>query len=281
MATAPDRSKDAGHGRPPRRTVFGEVAEVYDGGRPGYAEELVTEVLEYADLGGRAALEVGAGTGKATGLFAARGVPVVCVEPDARMAEVLRHNTAAHPQVRVEVGDFEEWDPAGRRFGLLFAATSWHWVNPERRWDLAHSVLEPGGSLALFWNPVAVVDPELFAGLRDIDRFHGVEEPPHDALASRYGPEAGTVDGVEGPGWPVNEIRRDGRFTDLRTVRFRQPMRYDTARYLAFLTSVSAYRVIPERSLAQLLVETGRLLDSRGGAIDMLRINDLVLARTA
>ncbi|MGW2276565.1 hypothetical protein [Streptomyces sp. NPDC001770] len=58
-------------------------------------------------------------------------------------------------------------------------------------------------------------------------------------------------------------------------------MRYDTARYLAFLTSVSAYRVLPERSLARLLADTGRLLDSRGGAIDMLRINDLVLARAA
>lgn len=64
-------------------------------------------------------------------------------------------------------------------------------------------------------------------------------------------------------------------------MRFRQTMRYDTARYLAFLTSVSAYRVLPERSLARLLADTGRLLDSRGGAIDMLRINDLVLARAA
>ncbi|MGW1463344.1 class I SAM-dependent methyltransferase [Streptomyces sp. NPDC002308] len=279
MPPAPDRFKDTGPGRPPRRTVFGEVAEVYDGGRPGYADELVTEVLEYAELGDRTALEVGAGTGKATGLFAARGVPVVCVEPDARMAEVLRRNTAPYPHVRVEPGDFEEWSPSGRRFGLLFAATSWHWVNPARRWDLAHSVLETGGAMALFWNPVALIDSELFAGLRAIDRLHGVEEPPHDALASRYGPEAGTLDGMEGPGWPVDELRRDGRFTDLRTARFRQTMRYDTARYLAFLTSVSAYRILPERSLAQLLVDTRRLLDSWGGAVDMLHINDLVLAR--
>ncbi|MFD6423476.1 class I SAM-dependent methyltransferase [Streptomyces sp. NPDC060198] len=279
MAAAPDRFKDTGRAAP-RRTVFGEVAEAYDDGRPGYAEELVTEVLEYAALGDRAALEVGAGTGKATGLFAARGVPVVCVEPDARMAEVLRRNTATYPHVEVVAGDFEAWSPGGRDFGLLYAATSWHWVDPVRRWDLAHSALGPGGTLALFWNPVAAIDPELFAALRDIDRRHGVEEPPHDALASRYGEEAGTVDGQVGPGWPVDEIRRDGRFTDLRTVRYRHNLRYDTARYLDFLASVSAYRVLPERHLRQLLLETGRLLDARGGAIDMLGINDLVLART-
>ncbi|WP_328721105.1 class I SAM-dependent methyltransferase [Streptomyces sp. NBC_00247] len=279
MAAAPDRLKDTGRATP-RRTVFGEAAEAYEDGRPGYAEELVAQVLEYAALGDRTALEVGAGTGKATGLFAARGVPVVCVEPDARMAEVLRRTTDAYPHVQVEVGDFEAWSPSRHRFGLLYAATSWHWVDPARRWDLAHSALGPGGTLALFWNPVAAIDPELFAALRDIDRRHGVEEPPHDALASRYGEEAGTVDGQVGPGWPVDEIRRDGRFTDLRTVRYRRNLRYDTARYLAFLASVSAYRVLPQHDLAQLLVETAELLDSRGGTIDMLGINDLVLART-
>ncbi|WEH41235.1 class I SAM-dependent methyltransferase [Streptomyces sp. AM 2-1-1] len=278
--TAPHRFQDAGHGSP-RRTVFGEVAEVYDGARPGYADELVTDVLEFAALGSRRALEVGAGTGKATTLFAARGVPVVCVEPDARMAEVLRRNTAAYPGVRVEVADFEHLGPTEERFGLLYAATSWHWVDPERRWDLAHRVLAPGGALALFWNPVAVIDPGLFAELRAIDRFHGVEEPSHDTLADRYGEEAGIVDGKEGLGWPVAEIRSDGRFTDLRTVRYRQHLRYDTERYLAFLASVSAYRVLPARSLGQLLDATGRLLDSRGGTIDMLRVNDLLLARAA
>ncbi|MFG2235780.1 hypothetical protein ACGFNX_38250 [Streptomyces sp. NPDC048723] len=70
--------------------VFGEVAELYDAARPGYADALAAEVLAYADPGGRTAVEVGAGTGKATVAFAALGTPVVCIEPDPRMAEVLR-----------------------------------------------------------------------------------------------------------------------------------------------------------------------------------------------
>ena len=35
-------------------------------------------------------LEVGAGTGKATVLFAERGIPVVAIEPNAKMAAVAR-----------------------------------------------------------------------------------------------------------------------------------------------------------------------------------------------
>ncbi|MDX6331951.1 MAG: hypothetical protein QOI83_4334, partial [Streptomycetaceae bacterium] len=69
-----------------RSKLFGEVAELYDAGRPGYSDAMVTEVLAYAALGDRAAVEVGAGTGKATLPFAALGIALVCVEPDARMA---------------------------------------------------------------------------------------------------------------------------------------------------------------------------------------------------
>ncbi|GAA2795865.1 class I SAM-dependent methyltransferase [Kitasatospora sp. CM 4170] len=267
--TSPDRAL----GR-----VFGEAARLYDAGRPAYADALVSEVLAYADLGEGAALEVGAGTGKATALFAARGVPLTCVEPDPRMAEVLRCNTARFPRVQVEVGGFEEWEPDGRRFGLLFAATSWHWVDPRRRWDAVHAALRPGGAVALFWNPHGVVDAGLYAELADIDRRHGVATSPHNVPASSYGVEAGSG---EEDFWPEAECRGDGRFTDLRAFRFRQDVHYGTDRYLAFLASVSSYRVLPAERREQALAETARLLDARGGGIDMLHLSDLFLARRA
>ena len=51
----------------PRRLVFGEVAELYDSVRPSYPDALVDDVLAFAGAGpGDPALEVGAGTGKAT-----------------------------------------------------------------------------------------------------------------------------------------------------------------------------------------------------------------------
>ncbi|MGW5345874.1 hypothetical protein [Streptomyces sp. HUAS TT3] len=54
MRTATQDQVDMARGQ-----VFGEVAELYDAARPGYADALVAEVLAYAALGGRAALEVG------------------------------------------------------------------------------------------------------------------------------------------------------------------------------------------------------------------------------
>ena len=47
--------------------MFGEVAEQYDAARPSYPDELFDTVIEYGGLTpGGTALEIGAGTGKAT-----------------------------------------------------------------------------------------------------------------------------------------------------------------------------------------------------------------------
>ncbi|MEV4924567.1 hypothetical protein [Streptomyces roseoverticillatus] len=57
-----------------RRHVFGDDADQYDAARPGYPGRLVEDVLGFAALPtGVPAVEVGAGTGKATLAFAARG----------------------------------------------------------------------------------------------------------------------------------------------------------------------------------------------------------------
>ena len=265
-----------GHVNAARSKVFGEVAELYDAARPGYAEAMVTEALAYAALGDRAAVEVGAGTGKATVPFAALGVPLVCVEPDARMAGVLRRNTAGYPNVRVEVGDFEQWQPGGRHYGLLFAASAWHFLDRDRRWDLVHAALAPGGAVALVRNPHGIHDAALRAELARIGDRHGITGSPHRFLARDLsGDEPGNWD----PAWPDTECRRDGRFTDLRSVRFRQDLRYDTGRYLGHLASLSAYRILPEDHREQTLAEAGRLLDAHGGGIDVLQITDLFLAR--
>src|SRR5690349_24247882 len=68
-----------------RALSFGVVAEAYERFRPAYPVELFDMVMAYAGQPVRTALEIGAGTGKATRLFAQRGVTVTAVEPDGAM----------------------------------------------------------------------------------------------------------------------------------------------------------------------------------------------------
>ncbi|HEY3980575.1 MAG TPA: methyltransferase domain-containing protein [Streptosporangiaceae bacterium] len=61
---------------------------------------------------------------------------------------------AGFPGVTVENSRFKDGDDAGRRFDVLVAASSWHWVDPSVGWRRAHDVLRPGGWMALPGNVV-------------------------------------------------------------------------------------------------------------------------------
>ncbi|WP_371495952.1 class I SAM-dependent methyltransferase [Kitasatospora sp. NBC_00374] len=255
--------------------VFGEAVEQYEAARPGYPEALVADVLAFAGPG-RPVLEVGAGTGKATTSFAAHGLDLTCLEPDARMADRLAGRFAADPRVSVEVVAFEEWTPA-RRYGLLFSAQAWHWIDPARSWDLAHAALEPGGSLALFWNAFGVADAALFAALAAVNRRYGTDPShiPHGAPAESL---AGDIE--VGGDWPAAQLAGDTRFTDHVNRRYRGRHSYTSAGYLDLLTSISEYRMMPDTARAAALAHVARTIDDHGGTIELAAVTDLFLART-
>ena len=71
-----------------RALMFGSVAERYERYRLDYPTELVDTVLAYAGRPVGTALEVGAGTGKATRPIATRGIEVIAQKQGADPAAV-------------------------------------------------------------------------------------------------------------------------------------------------------------------------------------------------
>src|SRR6185369_16029825 len=126
-----------------RRRSFDASAELYDAVRPGYPDALAEELLATA---GRRVLEIGAGTGKATVVFARHGASIVALEPGGKLAAVLRRNVAGH-DVTVEETTFEAW-PIAQPFDLVMAAQAIHWVDPAVRYHKAAEALAPGGVVA-------------------------------------------------------------------------------------------------------------------------------------
>lgn len=155
--------------------VFDEVPELYDRVRPGYPDELFADLVAVTGLDGTSSvLEVGCGTGQATRSLAALGCSVTAVEPGGGMSALARRRIAAYSNVDVERSTFEEWDDRGRRFDVLVAASSWHWVDPSTGWRRAHDVLRPGGWTALLGNVVVrrSGEPEVYAETADLhERF--------------------------------------------------------------------------------------------------------------
>ena len=161
------------------RQTFDRAAGLYDRVRPDYPEALFDDLIALTGLTpGDQLLEVGCATGKATRPLARRGFRITCVELGAELAAVARQNLAGWP-VEVVQGQFEEWQP-GEPYGLVYAATAWHWIDPGLRYPRAWQALRPGGHLAI-WGAGHVFpeggDP-FFGEIQDIYDEIGEGLPP-------------------------------------------------------------------------------------------------------
>jgi hypothetical protein len=250
-----------------RRTVFGEEADLYDAVRPGYPEALIDDVVAAAGPG--PALEVGAGTGKATVALAARGLELTCLEPDPRMAARLRRNVTG---ARVIDTTFEAWTP-DRRYGLVTCAQAWHWMDEQRRNGLAAAALASGGALALFWNKMFLEDPALRASLTDVYARYAMEV---DTELPDTEPE--TISDDFAAEWSILGLVGDDRFTDLRSRRYRRTFRWPTERYVRFATTTSHYRILTTGTRDAALAGVAAAIDAHGGVISMVVDTDLALA---
>lgn len=139
-----------------RALSFGAIAEQYERTRPSYPAELVDDLVA---LHPQSVLDVGAGTGKVSQLLLARGLDVLAIEPDPRMAALARRKG-----ITVEESAFEHWDPRGRRFDLIVAGQSWHWVPQPDGSRRACDILRDNGHLAAFWN-LGVIEPPAAAAI--------------------------------------------------------------------------------------------------------------------
>jgi SAM-dependent methyltransferase len=134
-----------------RAASFGSIARLYDRYRPTSAPEFLDEL---AALKPGRVLDVGCGTGKVARELMDRGLDVLGVELDPRMARVAREHG-----VEVEVSEFETWDDRGRTFDLITCGDAWHWIDPVRGWRKVGRVLRPGGTVVRFWNHYTVDEP--------------------------------------------------------------------------------------------------------------------------
>ncbi|TDD58784.1 class I SAM-dependent methyltransferase [Kribbella antibiotica] len=212
-----------------RALSFGSVAETYERFRPGYSAELVDVVTEYAGTPIRTALEFGAGTGKATRLFAGAGIAVTATEPDADMLAEMRKHVPAN--VTTALAAFEDL-PLDTSYELVYSAAALHWTKPEGRWERMAALVRPGGVFASFGIPVGLADPEL----REIARAARAPYLEEDGVPSPDGTPAD-----QPMQWPGTELLQSEWFTDVRQTIIERRLTISAEEYVGHLSTVSAY----------------------------------------
>ena len=227
------------------------MAAAYERFRPGYPDDLVEEVLAYAGRPVRSALEIGAGTGKATRLFTRRGIAVTATDPDPAMLQELTKQVGGSVVTRLAAFEDLPLDPA---YDLVFAAASLHWTDPHQRWSRVAAMLTPGGVFAAFGGQRHLADAEVQRAV------HAARSP---FLADDEVPSPDATPPESPMQWPGTELERSDLFTDVRQSVLERRITLSAHQFVGHLSTVSAYLQLAEPVREQALAAVLAVLPER------------------
>jgi SAM-dependent methyltransferase len=145
---------------------FAGFAAQYDAARPAPPAELTAFLADWSGRGRPDVVDIGAGTGLSTMVWAGTARQVTAVEPGADMRAVLAARISAAPagptRFAVTGGTAEATGLASDSADIVTASTAMHWFDHSRAMPEIARVLRPGGVLAAYrpqWPPR--IDPEL------------------------------------------------------------------------------------------------------------------------
>jgi SAM-dependent methyltransferase len=238
------------------RRMFDAAAAHYQRVRPDYPEELLGALIEAADLvPGDHLLEVGCATGKATVPLALKGFRITCIELGSALAAEARRNLEEFPEVEIVEGSFEEWTlPEEELFDLVYAATAWHWVDPDVRYLRAWDALKPGGHLA-FWAAHHVFPQHGDVFFREIQEVY--DEIGEGLPAEASWPRPGELDD------DAAEIEASGLFEVTLIRHFDWERSYNAEEYIELLETFSGHLAMVRWKKDRLYGEMRRRLANR------------------
>jgi SAM-dependent methyltransferase len=202
-------------------------------------------------------VDIGAGTGKGTEVLLGLGANVTAIEPDARMAAVLR---ARFPSVDVQVTTFEEWAAPPGGVAVLGCALAWHWMDAGTRNRRAFDALAPGGVLAVFGHAYGYRYAEQSAAL--------------DEAFNRANPDVPARD----EHWIVDDLRRAGVWPSIEELEWHTDLPLTTERYLALTQTFSPFRRHSPEVQRRLLGDLAAAIDGFGGTVTLDLHTTLVVA---
>jgi SAM-dependent methyltransferase len=192
---------------------------------------------------GRNVVELGAGSGQATGRLAAEGMHVTAVEPGPALGERLHRN---FPQVTLVPVTAEQAELPQATFDVAVAATSIHWMNLAVVLPKVHKALRPNGHLVVwrnvFGDPLAVPTPFR----KRID----------DITARRPGPPRAGLADVDTAGW-AGVLEASDLFRETHREEFRWDIRLNAAGVSDLFTTFSDWSADEVRQAAQAVRDEG------------------------
>ncbi len=249
-----------------RRTHFDDIVTTYDSIRPEYPQALFEDVFKYSGPEkGNKALEIGAGTGKATTPFLNAGYDVTAVEIGENMAEFLRDRFTGNECFRVIVSAFEDALMEESSYDLIYAASAFHWVDAEIGCPKVFRLLKRGGAFVLLrYNAVPAVGERLYEEIQAVyeKHYYGYyksKEHPVKKSNEEYLEPAEVFRGFR-----FNDLN-DYSFKDVSMKLYETTRTFSTDEYMLILDTFSDHRVLPEENRVLLYAGIKEAILRNGG----------------
>ena len=262
-----------------KRGHFDEIVTAYDKIRPSYPPALIADVMKYCDVKKANAVEIGAGTGKATAPFVEAGYDVTAVEIGAVMAEFLSDKFDGCDNFRVIVDAFEDVQLTENEYDLIYAGSAFHWVDAEIGCPKSYRLLKPGGVIALFrYN---VIPPDGDAMYEEVQAAYDKHYRSYYTSKVRRRVESEddffTPDGID-RGYGFTDLHDYG-FRDIEKKLYRVTYNFTAGELLALYDTLADHRSLPDANRAALYADVADAVKRHGGIYREHNVFQLYMGR--
>ena len=149
---------------------FDENVVLYDKFRPTYGTNIFEDILSYSKITQSSKiLEIGCGTGNATLPVIQTGAEVTAVEIGGNLSKYTAQKFSKYSNFHVIHSAFEDFQ-THTKYDLIFSATAFHWIQPDRSYSRCKELLVAGGVLAVFWNTprISRTNLDLYKEIQDL-----------------------------------------------------------------------------------------------------------------
>jgi ubiquinone/menaquinone biosynthesis C-methylase UbiE len=250
-----------------KRTHFDEIVLNYDNIRPEYPQKIFEDIFKYSGaIKGKKALEIGAGTGKATAPFLNMGYNVIAVEIGTNMTEFLQTKFEKYKNFCVINAAFEDISLDENSFDLIYAGSAFHWVDAGIGVPKVMRLLTDNGVFALFrYNLIPAIGEKLYEAVQEVygKYYYSYYETKKPRTKRSY-------KDLETPSHNLSNFG----FGNLNMYGFRDVLMkfYDVAllfnadEYLLYLDTMSDNRSLPEKNRMNLYKGIKEIILMHGGS---------------
>jgi len=271
------------------RVVFDDIVIKYDKVRWDYPIELFSDVIKYASVFEHAglrksgkAIEIGAGTGKATKPFLDAGYDVTAVELGVNMTEFLHKRYGSYPNFNVLTSTFEEVTLEENNYDLIYAASAFHWVDADVGCPKVFNLLKSGGVFALFrsnWDPSGNDELEKdVQAVYDKHYYNHYDPKERPRKTTKMTQEELWEPSMIFKGFRFYDMEQYG-FTDIKKMFYSASRAYNADDYIELLDTLSDHRSLPDENRKALYRGVKDEIIKHGGKYELNNLYQLYMGR--